>query len=102
MTNAKALLSELSPLVSASTTPTAVITEALSLRPPGITVDEISYTSGNPASLMLVGSAATNGAISAYKTALASDALFTSVSVPVGALVGTDGGRFSMTLSGDF
>ena len=65
-------------------------------------VDQITYTAGSPSSLMLVGSADTTGGISAYRAALAADAAFASVSVPVGALVGTEGGRFSVTLSGTF
>jgi type II secretory pathway pseudopilin PulG len=102
ITHVKSLLKQLSPLVAASTTPTDAIEGALSLRPTGVRIDQVTYTSGAPATLMLVGSADTNGAISKYQTALAADPIFTSVSIPVGALVGTDGGRFSVRLSGAF
>jgi len=95
----KVLLAAVAPSVAASSTPTAAIVEALGLRPQGVTVDQISYTAGTPSSLMLVGTAATTGSIGDYRTALAADPLFASVSVPVGALVGTQGGRFSITLS---
>lgn len=97
-----ALLSELAPIAAASSTPTDTIASALALRPSGVRVDQIIYTQGAPSSLMLEGSADTNGEISAYRSALAADSEFTSVSVPVGALVGTDGGRFSITLLGTF
>jgi hypothetical protein len=102
MTNATALLSVLAPVVAASSTATEAIAEALGERPPGVKVDQITYSAGKPSSLMLVGSAANNSDIGAYKTALAGDPLFSSVSIPVSALVGTDGGRFSITLSGAF
>ncbi len=98
----KALLSELAPIAAASTTATDAIAAALSLRPTGVSVDQITYVSGSPSSLMLVGTAATTLGISAYRDALVADPLFSSVSVPVGALVGTEGGRFSITLSGIF
>ena len=102
--HAKLLENELSPIVSpaSTTTPTFAITAALSMRPQGVRVDQITYTAGSPASLMLVGSADTTSGISAYRTALSADPIFASVSVPVGALVGTEGGRFSITLSGKF
>ena len=102
ITHTKALVGQLAPLVAASSSPTEAITAALGLRPSGVRVDQISYSSGTPASLMLVGSADTTSDISAYRAALSADPLFTSVSVPVGALVGTDGGRFSITISGTF
>lgn len=102
LVEAKSLLTQLAPIVSASTTPAEAILSALALRPPGVKVDQITYIAGATASLMLVGSAANNGDISAYQLALSGDPLFSSVSVPVGALVGTDGGRFSITLSGKF
>ncbi len=102
ISNAAALLSEVTPLSSASSTASDAIAAALSLRPSGVRVDQITYTAGSPSSLMLVGSADTTGGISAYRAALAADPAFASVSVPVGALVGTEGGRFSVTLSGTF
>ena len=97
-----ALLAVLAPIAMASSTPTDVITEALALRPSGVRVDQIIYHTGNPSSLMISGAADTNGEINAYQGALSADPRFVSVSIPVGALVGTDGGRFSITLSGTF
>jgi hypothetical protein len=100
--NAKSLLSVLAPLIGATTTPSQVIESALALRPTHVHIDQITYIAGTPSTLILVGSAVSNSDISSYKIALGSDTLFSSVVVPVGALVGTDGGRFSMTLSGKF
>jgi hypothetical protein len=96
------LLTVLAPTVAASSTPTDTIQEALSLRPSGVRIDQIIYSAGTPSTLMLTGSADTNSEINAYQTALSADRRFASVSIPVGALVGTDGGRFSITLSGTF
>jgi hypothetical protein len=96
------LLAQLAPLVVATSTPTNAIAVALAARPAGVHVDQITYTAGAIAGLMLFGSADTSSEISAYRNALAAKPLFASVSVPVGALVGTDGGRFSIRLSGAF
>jgi hypothetical protein len=97
-----ALLSVLAPIAAASSTPTDTILDALSLRPSGVRIDQITYNTGTPSTIMLSGSADTNSEINAYQTALSADPHFASVSIPVGALVGTDGGRFSITLSGTF
>ena len=97
-----ALLAVLAPIAQASSTPTDVIARVLALRPSGVHIDQIIYQSGTPSSLMLSGAADTNSEIKAYQTVLSADPHFTSVSVPVGALVGTEGGHFSITLSGTF
>ena len=96
------LVSQLLPLVSATTSPTDAITLALSKLSRGVKVDHITYTPGHPTSLMLVGTADTREAINAYRDALLTDKHFGSVTVPVGALVGADGGRFTVTLTGAF
>jgi len=90
------------PLIHASSTAVGILQQAVSLHPAGVRIDGISYTSGTPASLMIVGSADSPSLVSAYRTALAANPIFDSVTVPVGALVGTDGGRFSITISGTF
>lgn len=99
---AQALVAALSPIVSATTTPTDAIRAAIAARPAGVTVGHITYTSGAPGTLMLVGSGQTPSGISAYREALAADPHFTSVSVPVSDLVGAQGGQFSITASGNF
>lgn len=96
------LLTVLSPLVSTTTTPTQALMLALSLRPAKVAVDHLNFTSGNPSIIMLGGSAGTREAINAYRQALAGDPHFLSASVPVGDLAAATGGRFSMTISGNF
>ena len=96
------VLAKLLPLTHATTTPTEAISRALSLRSQGITVDHITYTAGNPGTLMIVGQANLREAVSAYRQALNVDPQWKSVSIPVGDLAGAPGATFSMTLSGDF
>ena len=95
------MLKILAPL-TATSTPTSAIIQALSLRPPGITVDHITYSGGGSGMVMLVGSTATREAINAYKQALSADSRWKTVSVPIGDLTGDPGARFSITLSGAF
>lgn len=99
---ANALLAQLSPIAHATTTPSMAVSEALSLRPKGVSVNQVMYTAGTPATLVVIGTAGASSEISAYRNALASSTVFTSATVPVGALIGADGGSFSITLSGHF
>lgn len=96
------VLTTLSSLTHATTTPTEAISRALSLRPRDIKVDHIAYTAGNPGALMIVGQAGLREAVNAYRQALNADPKWKSVSVPVGDLAGAPGATFSVTLSGDF
>ena len=96
------LLQLFGPALAASSSPADVIATVLAMRPAGVRVDQVIYTAGNPTSLIVNGSADTNIEISDYRSLLATYPTFTSVSVPVGALVGTDGGRFSLTIFGKF
>ena len=102
ISHANAAITLLLPLINASSTSIGTIQQAVSLRPAGVHIDNITYIKGDPASLMIVGAADSPSLVSAYRTALAANAGFDSVTVPVGALVGTDGGRFSITISGTF
>jgi hypothetical protein len=96
------ILQQLSPLIVATSTPSMAIARAIELRPLGIRINHMSYTAGTPSTLLLVGSTESNTALSAYRTALLSDARFVTVQVPVEALVGPVSGDFSITISGKF
>lgn len=96
---AQAILTTFAPFVQATTTPSLAVIRALSLRPAGVTVDHISYM---PGSLIVSGASKTREGVGAYRKTLSADPLFSSVTVPVGDLAGSQGGRFSMTLSGGF
>lgn len=97
---AQSLLSTLKPLLAGTTTPSEVIQSALLLRPRGVVVDHITYTSGG--TIVISGAAPSREGINTYKNALLSNSHFKFVSVPVGDLAGAEGGRFSVTLSGSF
>jgi len=102
ITHTQALLSTLAPFVSATTTATQVITEALSEKPAGIGILHINATPGNPGVIILSGTADTPKTIAAYQKTLEADARFSDVSVPVGDLAGTANGQFSITFSANF
>ena len=96
------LIRELLPVVSATSSPVAVVEKALSLKPTGVRVTRMIYTSGEEeGKITLIGSG-TRDAVSAYKDALTNSGDFTAVAVPVGALVGSEGGGFSIVLAGEF
>ncbi|MEK7133806.1 MAG: hypothetical protein AAB804_01920 [Patescibacteria group bacterium] len=99
---AQSLLSTLAPFAPATTTPSEAIGAALSLRPKGILVDRISYTPDIRGEIVIVGLAPTRDAINVYRQTLQADRHFKTVSVPIGDLAGTQDGRFSVTLLGDF
>ncbi len=83
-----------------TTSPSVKLLEALTLRPQGVSISSVRYTAGAPASLVLSGASARREGVSGYRDVLLSDGRFGKVSVPVAALVGTQEGRFSITLSG--
>jgi len=93
---AQAIVRALSPLLNSTSSPSSSIALALATRPAGVVVQNISYA-GDTFELTLTGTAA-RGAVNAYRDSLTADTHFRSVSVPVSALVGTEGGRFSITL----
>ena len=98
----RTMISALSPLAIATSTPTQAINHALSMRPAAISIDRITYTAGDPSSIALSGASATREAINGYRQALSADAQFKSVSIPVADLTAAPGARFSLTLMGTF
>ncbi|HEY4517031.1 MAG TPA: hypothetical protein VJG64_03735 [Candidatus Paceibacterota bacterium] len=93
----------LKPVFTATTTPTQVIQHVLSLKPPTIAIDHITYTPADGAgTIALSGTSQTPSALNAYRSALAADSRFANVSVPVGDLIGSDDGRFTMTIKGTY
>ena len=98
---AQTLVTKLSPALFASSSVSAVIRSAIQDRPSGVVLSNITYTAGDStkAGEMIVVGDAPREKISEFRKALSADPYFKTVSVPVAALVGTDGGRFSMTLT---
>ncbi len=99
MQNSQQLLTAIAPIIAATTSPTTAIQKAISLKPKGATIQRIRYAGSNK-SIQLAGSG-NREALTAYRTALENDGMFTTVSVPVAALVGSSG-QFSITLMGHF
>ena len=98
----QALLSVLLPYTSATTTSTDGLARAHAARPRGVIVNHVSYTAGKSGVLVLTGLASGREGVNAYRTALSADPFFKGVSVPIRDLTGSDDGKFSVTLSGNF
>lgn len=99
MTKSQALLNVLEPIIVSTTSPSVAIARAIELKPKGATVQHIRFV--GPSKSIQLGGAATRDVITAYRTALEGSGMFTSVTVPVAALVGSTG-QFSITLGGNF
>jgi hypothetical protein len=95
------LITTLLPLLSSTSTNT-LINKALALRPSGLFIEHITASKGEPGTITLSGEASNIGAISAYQNTLRTDGDFIDASVPVGDLVGTGGGQFTLTLTANF
>lgn len=99
LARAQAILDVVAAFASATTSPSDSVNEALRARPEGIHITSISY---QPGAIVLSGAADNHTVIDQYRSALASDPLFSKVDIPVGALVGTGGTAFTINLSGSF
>jgi hypothetical protein len=95
-------LSLVAPFASSATSSAGVVAIALAERVSGVSVDHISFTVGDPSTLVLSGHTSSPSKLDSYRKALAADALFESVTVPVSDLVGSQDGSFTMTLTGSF
>lgn len=102
VSKAQALVQQLSPIVSSTSSISRAIDKALAARPKGVHIDDIQFVDGESGSIAIGGMADDRGAINAYRTSLQSVTLFTGIKLPVGDLIGTQGGRFNVTLSGNF
>lgn len=98
---AQLLMQELSPILSATSSAVAALEAILAAKPTNIRIMRITYQSHEEGQIMLGGSG-TREAVSTYKEALTKSGAFSSVSVPVGALVSSAEGGFTIVLTGDF
>ncbi|OGG44980.1 hypothetical protein A2673_02705 [Candidatus Kaiserbacteria bacterium RIFCSPHIGHO2_01_FULL_50_13] len=96
---AQALIAALLPVATSTTRVERVLLQALALRPSGVRVEAVSFQGGDKGNAIISGSSENRDALNAYKSALENSGSFTRVSVPVGALVGTLSGLFSITLT---
>ena len=99
---AQVLTEQFSFLASSSTSPIDALAAALRARPSGASIEGIQYIRGEAGKILITGSASNRTSVSAYRDALAKEVYFTDVSIPASALAGAEGGKFSITLTGDF
>lgn len=93
------LITNLTPIANATTSPVAALALALAEKPAGLSITSISYTA-DKSTILLTGTASRREAVSALSDALEASKRFSSVTVPVAALVGAQEGRFTITLTG--
>jgi Tfp pilus assembly protein PilN len=96
---AQSLIAALGPLVSATSSASVALGEALALQPADISITVITYTAESN-TIVLSGLSKGREAVNDFRDALEASELFTDVAVPVAALVGTQQGRFTITLKG--
>lgn len=89
-------------LTISATSSLDVALSVLALRPEDVRVSRVMYSKGAEESTVTIIGTGTREQVSAYRDALAQAALFSSVSVPASALVGTGSSNFSIVLSGAF
>lgn len=102
ISRSQSLLIRVAPYVSATSSPSELIGIALEPRPKGVFVNHIGFTSGRGGTIVIDGVAPGREEINQYREGLSKNPRFTGVSVPVGALIGAEGGKFTITLSGAF
>lgn len=95
------LIRELLPVLTATSSAMATVENALSVKPTGVRITRLTYSSGTEGKIILIGSGTRDG-VSAYKDALVGLGIFSGIAVPVSALVGSNGGTFSVVLTGNF
>lgn len=83
----------------ATSSPIEVVGVAIGLKPGAARLSSVSYSKGK---IVLSGASPQRDAVSTYRDALEKSDRFTSVTVPVAALIGTQEGRFTITLTGAF
>ena len=96
------LIASLSPLLQATSSPTDALSLALAQKPAGISITTITYTGGAKGTLVLSGTSNNRDSVNAFRDALEKTQRFSNIAIPVAALVGTQEGRFTVTLSGVF
>lgn len=98
----QSLMSELGPRLTATTSALTIAISALELKPAGLRVNRITYIPGEEESRITFLGNASREQVSSYRDALLQSGAFTGVAVPVGALVGSNDGNFSIVMTGNF
>ena len=79
-----------------------LIGDILAQKPASIIIENIAYRPGSPGTITLTGKTPDRRDLEAYRERLTAMQRFSSVSIPVAALVGALSGAFTITLSGNF
>lgn len=94
----RAIIAGVSPLITATSTVHELVAAALALKPSGISVDRIGFSTAE--GLSISGTSQKREDVNAYRAALSGDTLhFSDVSVPAASLIGAVGGRFSIQVT---
>lgn len=96
---AQSFLARITPFISATSSTTKIIETALALRPKGVRINGVSITDQNRRKITVEGVAPGREEINRYRETLLTSGHFNSVSIPVGTLVGVEGGKFTITLT---
>lgn len=96
----QALITNLTPIANATSSPSSALAFALAQKPAGISITTITYTGGSKPTILLTGTSQRREAMNTFRDALEASGRFSSVAVPVAALVGAQEGRFTITLNG--
>ena len=91
-------LAHIAPFISATSSPTKILNIALALKPDGVSISNVSFSSIDRGRITITGEAVGREEINQYREALATDGSFSSVSIPFDALAGVGGGKFTITL----
>lgn len=97
LARANALVTNLMAATHATSSPSELFAMIFDASTSEIVVDSISLTESG--SRIAVSGTGSREGISAYRNILSENDLFSSVSVPVGALVGSENSRFSITIT---
>lgn len=102
LTRAQTVVNQIFPIITASSTISDAISAALARKPKGVHIDHVTYKGGRDSGIVVTGAAESRTDVNLFRDSLSKDGHFVEVSVPVGALIGTEGGRFTVTLHGNF
>lgn len=92
------LLTGVEPAFAATSTVYGLVDAALRAKPAGVSLERIALTAES--GMLISGTAPGREKVQAYRTALLADgAHFSAVSVPVASLLGSEEGRFTITLT---
>lgn len=98
----RATLAVLAPYAVERPSVQKVIQRIYELLPSGVYIERLQYQMGERGQITITGLSDAREPVNDFRAVLVAEGFFSSVSVPVAALVGALDGRFTMTLSGDF